>query len=67
MRHGGVEVPDAGAGARLPRVNTALVLLVVIGVVLLVLGAFRIKNRDITWGVILVLAGLVIGGGGFVS
>jgi len=48
-------------------VNTALVLLVVIGVVLLVLGAFRIKNRDITWGVILVLAGLVIGGGGFIS
>lgn len=47
--------------------NTALVLLVVIGVVLLVLGALRIKNRDITWGVILVLAGLVIGGGGFVS
>jgi hypothetical protein len=67
VRHGGVDVPDTRAGARLPRVTTALVLLVVIGVVLIVLGAFRIKNRDLTWGVILVLAGLVIGGGGFIS
>ena len=67
MRHGGVEVPDAGTGARLPRVNTALVLLAVIGIVLLVLGAFRIKNRDITWGVVLIVAGLAIGGGGFIS
>lgn len=37
----------------------------IIGLILIIVGIVRLVQKDILWGIVLIVIGLILGGGGF--
>ena len=37
----------------------------IIGLILIIVGIVRIVQKDLLWGIVLIVVGLILGGGGF--
>lgn len=37
----------------------------IIGLILIIVGIVRLVQKDLIWGIVLIIIGLVLGGGGF--